>query len=524
MYSSNNNDIIEEDLTDFIEVLDYDELMANRPTYEEIKSLCSHAFIKVDEKGIQALTEEEKNYYRYYLITHAYKLNTKGDATKPIHKAIADLVLLDMNLFILNGDAYLYDKKNGSYTRDPEGKKICNKIRSLLEFEFIEDKIINAIYNLIVNDDSLSIDDSQVNKRPKHWIHFKDCYFDYKTNEFYPHDPKYNEIGFIPWEYSPSRYPSSYKFTKIGEGLLRETIEEELLFKSWINEVIPDPEDQAMLLQFIAYSLTLETNCQKFLMICGPGGTGKSTLLSVIESIIGLNNISSVSLQGLQDRFTPGELYLKQANICADIPLSALYEVDMIKKLTGEDLISADRKFKSNFMFKSFARLFFSANDIPVNLSDKSNAFYRRMLILKMDHKPETIDLNLVSKLKKEIPNIITLAIEELISSDGAIIESSGSKQAVKEAYKNSDTVEAFIDDRCILDDNARIDRVELYRYYCTYCDAEERKRVTRSHFYKQLLDKGFQSRRGKTNYDICGLKLSNVINLPGIYNETSTS
>ena len=95
-------------------------------------------------------------------------------------------------------------------------------------------------------------------------------------------------------------------------------------------------------------------------------------------------NVSSVSLQGLQDRFAPAELFLKQANICADIPLTALSEVDMIKKLTGEDTISADRKFKNAYTFRSYARLFFSANDIPY-IAEKTNAFYRRMLILKMD-------------------------------------------------------------------------------------------------------------------------------------------
>lgn len=500
----------------------YEELSGVSRSRAEIEDLSFRVLTKVEQKGLKALNDEEISHYRYYLTTRAYKLNAKGEATKPIHKAIADLVLLDMNVFILNGDAYIYDTTNGAYIRDPEGKRICKKIRDLLEFEFIEDKTISSIYNLIIKDDTLTIHDSDINKRPKHWIHFKNGYFDYKTESYYPHDPKYNEISVIPWDYAPSRYPCNYKFVKRGKGLLRETVEEPLEFRRWLDHAIPDPEDQKMVLQYIAYSLTLETNAQKFLIVSGSGGTGKSTLLSVVESIIGLNNISSVSLQGLQDRFTPGELYLKQANICADIPLSALSEVDMIKKLTGEDLISADRKFKSNFMFKSFARLFFSANDIPVNLSDKSNAFYRRMLILRMDNKPDHVDPNLVEKLKSEIPNIITLAVDELILSGGVIEESDNSKSAVKEAYKNSDTVEAFLDDRCEFDDKARIDRVELYRIYCNYCDNEERKYVKRSNFYKQLADKGFQSRRSKNNYDICGIKIRNVINMPGVNNYSS--
>lgn len=411
--------------------------------------------------------------------------------------------------------ASLFTHAHGTFERDSDGKRVRARIRSLLEFELREDKTINAIYNLILSDEKLTITDKQINRRPKHWIHFLNGYYDYQAGKFEEHDPKYHEIGVIPWEYAPSRYPENYRFVKRGSGLLRETIEEPLLFNQWLDVAIPEPEDQEMLLQYIGYSMTLETGAQKFLMICGSGGTGKSTLLSVIEAILGRYNISSVSLQGLQERFTPGELYLKQANVCADIPLTALSEVDMVKKLTGEDLISADRKFKSNFLFRSYARLYFSANDIPINLSDKSNAFYRRMLILKMDHIPERVDPDLSEKLKTEIPNIITRAVEALSWSGGVIVESERSKELVKEAHKNSDTVEAFLDDRCELDDKGKINRVDLYAAYFNYCVNEGRTSVTKSNFYKLLDNKGFPSRRNKNNYDIVGLRLSNILPIP---------
>lgn len=497
------------------EITTREDLLKDEVSITERQARAVHAADKAIAEGIKALTDEERSHYAYFLATHSYKTNAKGEASKPIHKAIADLVLLDLNIFILNGDAHIYNDKNGTFERDEDGKRVRGKIRSLLEFEFIEDKIITAIYNLIITDEKLTISDRDINRRPAHWVHFINGYYDYKTDSLRDHNPKYHEIGVIPWEYSEAKYPTTHKLKKTGSGLLTEIVGEPLLFNSWLDEAIPDIEDQKMLLQYIGYAMTLETTAQKFLMICGSGGTGKSTLLSVIEKIIGRANISSVSLQGLQERFTPSELYLKQANICADIPLSALSEIDMIKKLTGEDLISAERKFKNNFNFKSFARLFFSANDIPVNLSDKSNAFYRRMLILKMDKTPAVVDPELSKKLESEIPNIITRAMEELYISEGAIEESNNSKLLVKEAHKNSDTVEAFIADRCIIDEKAKTDRGSLYAAYFNYCAYEERKSVTKSNFYKQLESKGFPSRRSKNNFDINGLRLNLVILTP---------
>lgn len=498
-------------LREEFEIPSREDLLNSRLDHSEIKRLQALAVAKAETDGIEALTPEERSYYELYLLAHINKTNAKGEPVKPIHANIMDLVLSNERVFVLNQDLYIYDEESGTYRPDLDGKQIKRRIRSYLDREFIEDKIINAIYNLILSDSRLSISCDRINNRPRHWIHFKNGYYDYKTDSLYPHDLKYNEIGVIPWEYSPSRYPSGYKFVTKGKGVLRETVEEPLAFNAWLNEAIPDPEDQCMLFQYMAYSMSLDTGAQKFLLICGHGGTGKSTLLKLIEEIIGKSNVSSVSLQGLQDRFAPAELFLKQANICADIPLTALSEVDMIKKLTGEDTISADRKFKNAYTFRSYARLFFSANDIPY-IAEKTNAFYRRMLILKMDHSPKVVDPYLFDKLRAEIPHIITRAVEELYCSGGEIDVSENCKTAVQAARKGSDTIEAFICDRCEIGDKFRSDAAELYRIYQNYCTLEERKSVTRRTFYSELDKRGYERRRGKSNYDIVGIRLSSVL------------
>ena len=495
-------------------VFTWEDFCGDQPSREEIERRRLYAAEKAEEVGVAALTQEERSYYEHFLLSHRNKTNPKGVAVKPIHPNIADLALCNERVFVLNQDLYIYDEKIGTYCLDPDGRRIKSRIRSYLDREFTEDKIINAIYNLILSDSKLAMSYDRINNRPRSWIHFRNGYYDYKTDSLYPHDPNYYEIGVIPWDYTPSQFPANYKFIKRGSGILRETTTEPLVFNAWLDQAIPDPEDQRMFFQYLAYGLTLDTGAQKFLLICGPGGTGKSTILKLIEEIIGKSNVSSVSLQGLQDRFAPAELFLKQANICADIPLTALSEVDMIKKLTGEDTISADRKFKTPLAFRSYARLFFSANDIPY-IAEKTNAFYRRMLILKMDRTPETVDLELFDKLKAEIPHIITRAVEELYCSGGEIDESENSKKAVYAARKDSDTVEAFIDDCCEIVEGARTARPALYSRYCNYCDSEGRKCVTNNKFYKALESKGFSQARGSTR-DFVGLRLSHILSLPG--------
>lgn len=484
---------------------------------KEIERRGRLAFDKAEDLGIYSMSSEERLYYSHYLLRNAYKKNAKGEALKPIHANIAELVLCDTRMFTLYQDLYIYDPRAGVYRLDNESQELRRLVRAYLDREFIEDKTICSICNLIMSDRRLALPADRLNNRPKHWQHFQNGYYDYEADVWHPHNPDYYDVNVIPWAYDPGRYPSNYKYVIKGKGILRETVEEELLFDKWIEEAIPDYYDRIMLYQYIAYAMTLETREQKFLLICGRGGTGKSTLLKLIEEILGASNVSGISLQGLQERFAPAGLFRKQANICADIPLSALNEVDIIKKLTGEDTVSADRKFKNPLLFRSYARLFFSANSIPY-IDEKTNAFYRRMLILKMEEIPEAVDKDLFKKLRAEIPNIITKIVEEFYCSSGSIDVSENCKEAVKSAQKESDSVEAFLDDRCEADPVARMDRRTLYDAYKNYCYTEGRKELTPNGFYKALNNKGYSQVKGKTR-DIIGLKISNIVNYPETVN-----
>ena len=53
----------------------------------------------------------------------------------------------------------------------------------------------------------------------------------------------------------------------------------------------------------------------------------------------------------------------------------------MVKKLTGEDLINADRKNRDPIEFECTSKLIFSCNKLP-KANDKSYGFYNRFIIL----------------------------------------------------------------------------------------------------------------------------------------------
>jgi putative DNA primase/helicase len=84
------------------------------------------------------------------------------------------------------------------------------------------------------------------------------------------------------------------------------------------------------------------------------------------KRLLGPENISAESLHRILDnRFAVAELYGKLANIDADMSTEALRNTGILKKLTGSDPIPAEQKFKPPFRFVNYAKLLFSANDMP---------------------------------------------------------------------------------------------------------------------------------------------------------------
>ena len=68
--------------------------------------------------------------------------------------------------------------------------------------------------------------------------------------------------------------------------------------------------------------MTTDTQFQKFLMLKGNGGTGKSVAVALIQHVIGNENTSSISLQDLNKRFYATGMYGKLLNACADSGVS----------------------------------------------------------------------------------------------------------------------------------------------------------------------------------------------------------
>ena len=74
------------------------------------------------------------------------------------------------------------------------------------------------------------------------------------------------------------------------------------------------------------------------------------------------------------------------ANIDADMSSQALKHTGILKMLTGGDDVPAEHKFKPAFSFQNYAKLIFSANEIP-QTPDETVAFFARLIIINFPNE-----------------------------------------------------------------------------------------------------------------------------------------
>ncbi|HIY02401.1 MAG TPA: hypothetical protein IAA26_11240 [Candidatus Blautia faecipullorum] len=399
-------------------------------------------------------------------------LDGKGRPCGVFDDAILRYIKENYNLFFMAGTPYHYT--DGVYRADFSGARLKTLIKSLILPRFVKSTTITRIYQLFVMDFELEKTYEEINQYPVHWISFKNCFLDTKTDEIHDHSPEYYCINQIPWNYEPNKECSG--------------IETEKFLKSAMST-----EDRKTILQYLGLCMT-RCNYQKFIILKGGRGTGKSVVVRLFENVIGAGNYSNIPLQRIEEKFHSIQLLGKLINLCADLNGNPLKTVNVIKLITGGDSISDSFKGRDIITFVPYARLLFSCNTVPISLDEKSNALFERIILIEMNNRPESPDRQLEDKLRAEIPYIINLALKELkdLFANNTLYESNRSRELVAELYGDSDSVQAFIQERMERDISKSIKSTELHNLYKTYCEETEREPLSRTRFYANLKNKGY--------------------------------
>lgn len=256
-------------------------------------------------------------------------------------------------------------------------------------------------------------------------------------------------------------------------------------------------EDIPVVQEYLGYCLLPNTYAQTAMFITGEGGEGKSRITIMMEHIIGENSVVVGDFKGLQDRFSLSSLDNQMLFIDDDLSLDALDDTSNFKKVvTAESALEVEAKGVPKYKTHLYSKILCMGNGAVQSKFDKSDGFYRRLLIsrVKPIDSKRTVDTRLADKLKEETPGIINWLLEGLLRvvNNGFIIKpSKRMADQVQELRDNSDTVTLYMKDRQYVeytfDTNDVVSVKELYDAYEAWCHENSYLCVHKNTFGKNI-------------------------------------
>lgn len=317
----------------------------------------------------------------------------------------------------------------------------------------------------------VSMDFDVFNRNP-YLVNVRNGLLDIRDMSFKEHTPSYLSTVQLNVEYNPQAHCPQ--------------------FEKFLNEVL-DCRLIPLVQEILGYLLTTNTSAQKSFVLLGPARTGKSTLLWVVEYLLlGKKNVSNIPWQEIGDKFKTAELLGKLANVFSDLPSKSIDDTGIFKVVTGEDYLMAEKKNKNPFKFRPFARLVFSCNELPKNYVDRTEGFYRRLIIVPFNRQIDKnkIDKALKYKFQREKEGILNWALEglkRLYENNFEFSENELTDEVKKEYKRENNNVISFVEECCELDGLFSCSRIEIYEAYKEFCVEAGLKALSQIKFNKEL-------------------------------------
>lgn len=389
-----------------------------------------------------------------------------------LHDKFAEYLKHEENIIKINGILHIY--KDGIYTFDQVEieKAMIKHIPGLTKSKRNE---VLAYLGLITEDKEES---------NSNYIVLKNGLYDIKTDELIDYDVDYIAKNKVSVKYNPGAYHKTMDDT--------------------LNKIACNDEELRLLLEeMIGYTLLRRNELGKCFILIGHGSNGKSTLLDIIKHFLGSENISSIALEELGQRFKTAELYGKLANIGDDISARYIEENAIFKKLVTGETVNAERKGMDPFDFNNYSKLLFSANELP-RINDTSDGLMRRLVIVPFnatfskhdsDYDPFIKDKLLTDEAMEYLLNISLGGLKRVLKNNG-FTEVESVAAEIKEYEKRNNPVVAFLEE-------FNVDEVptqESHLGYSAWCYENGLKPLSRIQFSREVCKQGYKTEQKRIN------------------------
>lgn len=376
--------------------------------------------------------------------------------------------------------AMIFIYSNGIYKEI--SKKALNKyVSEYIPSYLTTNSLLNNISDLLTNENTelysvLNGDDNIIN--------LQNGLYNTKTGDFKPHYSKYISSIQLNVDYNPNYINYGYwdnflDTLTMGDRELKNIIQE------WYGLILSN------------YNAS---EPKKLLLLTGPGDTGKSKVISVLEKLLGEENSQSIQLQKLGGRFELGHIFKMRLIHYGDLPSKMIDDssLTIMKVLTGGDTISVEPKQIDPFNVKYRGAMMYSCNELPVIGGDLGKHVFDRFIIIpcenpipKEKQNPKLMDQLLLDK--EYIFHWSMEGLQRLLTNNLKFTYSEKSEQVKNNYAIKSDSVKAFINECYDITTNMkdRIKLKDLYMAYEIYCNRNGKKNVSKDTFKERMSNAG---------------------------------
>lgn len=318
----------------------------------------------------------------------------------------------------------------------------------------------------------------------QHWLlTVKNGVIDLRTGELLPFSRNYYSSKKSNIQYDP------YARCPRWEQFLGEIFEENVDLIKYIQRAI-------------GYSLTGETSEQCLFLCHGAGANGKSVMLDILIQLLGEfaadTPMSTFSVKN-QPQVGNDLAMLRGTRLVVASETNQGTRLDeaLVKKATGQDLITARRLYQDFFSYMPTFKLWLAMNHKPT-IRGIDNGIWRRIRMIPFNvvFHEDRQDRKLKSKLLTELPGILNWAIEGCRDwQQNGMQTPTIVQEATAEYREEQDVLGLFIQEKCMVGDY-EIPASMLYSAYKAWADEGGEFTLSQTLFGRQLTERGFPSTR----------------------------
>lgn len=302
-------------------------------------------------------------------------------------------------------------------------------------------------------------------RKTKNFIHLANGVLEVKkdgTIELLPFSPKFRSRNRSPIAYDPSATAPRF----LNELLLPAV----------------HPDDVSVVQKYMALSLLGRNLVQRFMILDGTPGRGKSQLAIVFQHLVGLPNCTQLRTEHLTGRFELFRFLKKTLLTGVDVPGNFLSTrgAQVLKALVGGDIMDAEQKGeKGCFPIEGTYCVVITSNSrLRVKLEGDADAWRRRLLIVRYETPPVEKKIPdfgqyLIQTEDSGILNWVLQGLADLfrdIEATGDVSLTPRQRGILDALLTESDSLGHYLQDRVVKDATGDLTVEEIVSGYLRHC------------------------------------------------------